>query len=281
MPPLTLENYFGAENTRISNSKISDYLKSKEYFYKKHVLHTIHEEPSPSMMIGKMVDAALTNRSLSAITNNWQLKVKKSDNPELYDYQQLNPENVVTETILEKALEMAQTVLDSDFYKEDCAKNALTQIPLEGIINNVPVCGIPDSIIIVTDSDTATRIIITDWKTSAPGDVATPERWLRKVQAYGYDRQLVMYQMLIAQNIKKFVSRKKKKVIWEFRHVVIENVKDGIYHTHLFNIHHSVLSEACFTILNTIKEIGENLKIGESAFRDKKLSWEDSITLKR
>lgn len=280
MQKLTPSNYFSPQNTRISNSKISDYLKSKEYFYAKHIEHSLIEEPTDAMIIGKIVDTALTHGNIDSILERWEMKVLKKDDPEKYEFQKnMDQTKLVSETVMTKAVEMAQTVLCSRFYKQDLLRKTYRQIPLEATFNGVEICGLPDQVAL-SDEDVL-RIDITDWKTSAPSDVTTPERWIAKIRDYGYDRQFVMYQILVINNLKKFgVKKKKKNIEWTFRHAVIESVKDGKYGVHLFKIDESLLAEAYFKLRGTIADIAADIKGGKSAFIDKTLAWEDAITLK-
>ena len=83
---LTHNNYFTTENNYLSNSKIRDFLKDPDYFYKRHVTGEITFEPTPSMKIGSAVDLYLTG-SPAAFRKAYQEKVLKKDNPELWKAQ--------------------------------------------------------------------------------------------------------------------------------------------------------------------------------------------------
>ena len=58
---LNSSNYYTGTNNYLSHSKIKDFMKSKPYFKKKHILKDLPRGvSSPSMIIGSAVDVILT-----------------------------------------------------------------------------------------------------------------------------------------------------------------------------------------------------------------------------
>lgn len=270
--PLTAENYHTPENDRLTNSKIGDFMKSRTYFYEKHVERSLVEEKSPSLQLGTMVDAALTAGSIKGITDNWEVAVLKRDDPDAYARQKENPDRVVTATVMEKATEIAETVLRSRWYGSDSlSSSACVQRPIVGTLAGMPVAALPDRFEVVPISDDHDHVIVTDWKTSAAGDCATPWRWERKCKDYGYFRQFALMQCIFRQNIKK------KRVTFEFRHAVIETTKVGQYRQHLFIIDEQYIQEAYWSLLDAVTEIGRLMPLGKEAFVDPTPSWDDAV----
>lgn len=259
---LTPENYHTPENTCITNSKVGDFLRSRRYFFERHVARTIPDEETPSMQLGSMVDRALTEGTVDAITNNWQVAVLKRDNAELFEWQKEHPECVVTSAQMEKAIEMAGTVLASPWYNEDQKRLALKQMPIVGTLGGVEVSFLVDSLIL-----DGKDFVVTDWKTSRNTDMS-PWSWRRKCNAYGYFRQMALARYILNQQYPG--SR------YTFRHAIIGNTKEGRYPMALYEIDPLLLTEPYFELVHTVREIDRCLALGESAFVDTLPGWESA-----
>ena len=79
---LSCENYFTPENTAISNSKVNNFLLSKEYYFGRHIAHTIEFERTSSIKIGSIADALVTGGEIP-----FHVKCLKRDNPDRFDLQ--------------------------------------------------------------------------------------------------------------------------------------------------------------------------------------------------
>ncbi|MCP5375218.1 MAG: PD-(D/E)XK nuclease-like domain-containing protein [Rickettsiaceae bacterium] len=130
MPKLTLKNYYTPKNNYLTSSKLKDYIKDPYYFYQKHITHEITETlDTPSVKIGSAVDCYLT-RSASIFNKTYQRKVTKKENPDLYEYQQIAPENLLTPAEYERTLGIIDAVKRTTLYK-DIKKNFKKQVILQ------------------------------------------------------------------------------------------------------------------------------------------------------
>jgi len=279
---LTKENYHTTQNTAISCSKIKDFRASPQHFWEKHVSHETSDDPTDAMKLGSMVDAALTAGTLKAIDDGWQLKMKKptktgNENYEAeigdYQWQKENPEKIATDTMLEKAFEMARAILELDWYKEDAVRKPHYQAPILGRVGDMEVCFMPDHYILETTAPGKMRITITDWKTSAPSDVTNKWRWINKCRSYGYFMQFAMCKLIFTQLFPKH------EIEFVFRHAVIESQKNGRYHDHLFIIPESYIVDDYWTIVHTVREIQRCITIGKDAFVDPSQNWNMATVL--
>lgn len=192
---LTHKNYFTAKNKHISNSKVNDFLLSKEYYYKKHIARTIKEELTPSMQVGKMVDLYVSSGKPSEIAKEFSIKVLKSENPELYEAQKLMDQSyIVSKDIYDRAITMGKKIVESNLYRWWKEYDAQFQVLLTATYSDVPVCGIADVITVRKDMQT---IFIDDIKTAAASAMKSPYAWVRHCEEYGYLRQLAHYKAMV------------------------------------------------------------------------------------
>jgi len=263
---MTIEKYFSKANKAISNSKVSDYLKSKEYFYFKHVKGTLIEEPSPSMQLGSMIDLAFSSGSLDVLRENYAVKCLKKDDPARFELQKGIPkENLVTEATWSKAIGMSEAILREPFFAWYAGKKSETQTPLFGKIVDgdlsVDICGLPDRV--TEDGDT---IYIDDLKTSAPGSMRSAKSWFYHFQDFGYFRQLAVYSYL-----KKRLKPNKKIVC---RHIVVSSQLEGRYQVQLYVIPESLLIPAFYEFGTIALDIAR-----ETEWKDEPITWSSAVTL--
>lgn len=278
LPVLTEENYYSPENTCISNSKVGDYLLSPEYYYAKHVRHSIVEETTEAMELGKMVDAAFSAGSLAAIEAKWRVKQGRGDT----DNDGREP---VTLAKWEKAVEMSDTILKSDwygFYSRPGVKAAFQTI-LTGTVNagrkTVGICGKPDAL--VFDENVKT-VYIDDLKTAALGAMRNSTTWFWHCVEFGYLRQLANYKMMVEQTIRTVNEVREGANVpkydgWKVkcRHAVISSTKRGKYLTKLFLIPDRLLESPGRTFTKTVIEIANR-----KTFVDPPVKWEEAEELK-
>jgi hypothetical protein len=207
---LTPKNYYTNKNRYISNSKISDWLKDKNYFYRKHMLGTVDQEPTDALIIGKAVDIWLTGSRKKFEGEFIGVKRRGGDIPK--------GTTELTLTQYDEVVALCEAVEATTVYKEIRSdKGFKSQVIMQldykaGLFNGY--CGIPD--FIKVDGDTCTII---DLKTTR--DIS-PEKYYRHCLEYGYFRQQAMYQMLAQHN---FGCTK-----FESYHLVVEKDADGIHH---------------------------------------------------
>lgn len=239
---LTHRSYYTKKNKHISNSKVSDFLKSKEYYKAKHIKHTVEFNVTPSMKIGSMVDLALTKGTISAIKRKYSVKCLKRDNPSLYEKQKtMSDDYLVSETEFNKAKALSKKVLQSPLYEWYLENAAMFQVILTDNYEGVDVCGVADAIT-VTDS----TVYLDDWKTSTPGAMRSPKHWLWHCEDLGYLRQLAHYRNMLSK------TWGDKEIVC--RHIVISN--DSMFpQVKIYEFLHQQLDNPLREMLDTVRDI--------------------------
>ncbi len=249
---LTLSNYYTSDNKYLTNSKISDYLASPHYFYRKHVLGEIESKPTKAMIFGSAVDFLLAqddDKPVFQIVSRKNLK---------------NPPNgyvEVNESEYKEIFEVADAVANTKVFKDidkNFQKNVILSIDKPIGKYFVGLAGRPDYLKI-TDKE----IIIGDLKTARTTD---PRKYFYHCKEYGYFRQQAFYQML-ADNL--YPERKMKSY-----HLVVDKIKD-IYNVQLFELDEEEIFNAKVELLKIIKEISQR-----TDYSKPKLSWKDAIKLR-
>lgn len=263
---LTLENYYSAENKAISNSKVGDFLLSKEYYYAKHIARTLPpEEPTDAMTLGKMVDAAFSEGSVAAIGKKWKLQEKRGEKQE-----DGGPEPV-TLAMWTKAVEMSEALLGAEFYQLYRNQNhqVYFQVPLADYLvidkpvgqgkqkKKVAICGLPDVVVMPVNSNI---VYIDDLKTSAPGAMKSPSSWYWHCVELGYFRQMAVYRLLIE------LAYPGRKVIC--RHISISSQKRGKHAIKLWELPEQALEEGVIQFKAAIYDIAT-----EKKWKDEPIPW--------
>ena len=115
---LTEENYFTPENDYLSHSKIKDFLLSKPYFLKKHILKELPPQvKTPSMQIGSALDCLLTEGQES-FDNNYDFAVLKKEDAEKFEELKTTDKTVMTKANYQKVLGMADALRCTDAFKD-------------------------------------------------------------------------------------------------------------------------------------------------------------------
>ena len=260
---LTEQNYYSPENDWISNSKVSDFLRSKRYFYEKHIEHSIADEDTPSMMLGRMVDLIFSAGSVAALEGAYKIKDARGEK---------QVEGGPVPVTLEKwnqAIEMGLTLITSNWYSfyhtpglEVDFQKILTGYVQDGK-KKIGVCGKTDMFAI----DHANKVIyIDDLKTAALGAIRNSTTWFWHCHEFGYFRQLWHYKNMAAALYPEY------KVIT--RHAVLSSGKDGVYKTKLFIIPEHLLREPGKQFTATVKAIAK-----EKKFADPAIGWENAETM--
>jgi len=252
MGHLNHENYFTKENKHLSNSKISDWLKSKHYFYKKHISCETSQSVTDAMVLGSAVDTWLTE-SREEFEKQYIQVTKRSRNGDTPWRYQLN------KTMYDAVENMCTSAEDSPALKalSDYETQKILQSDIQlGHFDGI--AGIPD--LIKIDGDTCE---IVDLKTAKTID---PTKYHWHCIDFGYYRQQAMYQIL-AENIYKCKN-------FRSRHVVIEKDPDGINHVQTFILNQGRINkdkDFLFQVFESIKN--------EKDFLPHKASWDDAIEI--
>jgi len=264
MPKLTSKNYHTKANKYLSTSMIKVFMASKERFKEQYIDRTFVREPSPSMMLGSMVDMIATE-SMRKFKMNYTPSVFKKDNPVLFEKQKDCRRQVVTQVQYDTAMRMADSLLQTEAFQD--IKDHQTQIVLthnQSMSHSLlGLCGMLDFLYV----DEAKKIaIITDLKTSASFGI--PDKYYYKALDYGYFLQMAMYQLLVHVNFNIPIAN------IECRHIVVINDPDNIHPVYTYKFSDEILSASADILSMQIAKL--NIEID---FKRDDVSWEDSIIL--
>ena len=245
---LTKSNYYTTKNRYISNSKISDWLKSKRYFYEKHVLGTREKEETAALIIGKAVDTWLTVSRREFEKQYIRVARRSKEDGKIIQ---------LTESQYDEVVGICEAVEKHSCYQE--FKNAKKQVILQmdKKIGMFPgICGIPDAI-------SQDNKIIFDLKTSNTID---PKKYFYHAQAFGYFRQQAIYQMLMEETMGAtgVISY----------HLVVEKDPDKIYKVRTFLLDQYIINQEKENVKKILENIGK-----EEKFEDEDVSFTDAILL--
>jgi len=261
---LTKKNYHTLDNKYLSSSKIKDFLKDPNYFYKRHVTGEIIFEPTPSMRIGSAVDLWLTG-SKAQFDKTYCKKVMKKDNPDLYKYQQECGAELLSPSDYEKVEGMCERVRKLSVYK-DIKKNFKSQKILKidkklGLFDGI--AGIPDWYYIFEENGIE-HCVIVDLKTAQN---VHENKFKYVCMDYGYYLQQAVYQMLLSYlypNIKDFQSFI----------LAVENTAP--YITNLFELDQQEIEFQKLEVTRVLDLIA-SYKVKD--FKPKNINWEEAIKL--
>lgn len=257
---LTPDLYFTPKNTAISNSKVSDFLKSKEYFFKKHIEHSLPKVHTVPMKVGSIVDSLLCGE-----IPQYQVKVLKKDDPNTFAEQKhMDPDMLVTETQWRTAQNAAQAVTGEAFYQWYMQNKAEFQVLLQANYKGVEICGMAD--VVTRLGDIA---YIDDFKVVSQNKVTSEKTWYWNCMDYGYFRQLAVYRfmlMVMFPEIKSVVCR----------HVAIGKParEEEPFKIRLYQIHPVIIDLALKEFLNGVEAIDK-----EKDWVDPPITWNDIITI--
>lgn len=278
---LTLATYFDPKRPHMSVSQINDYIKSPEYFYKKHVAKSIPRKPPTSpMKVGSYVDACLTNPK---VAKKYQQKFERTcyakDDRETYDLETqiidaqkaLGDEYVLTDTEWLKGTQLVEFIKSQPFWQKGF-KEAIMQQPMEmtlSLINGcfALLCGLPDRMDWETGPEDTPCLHIQDLKMSSFIKTSTPAKWFYNAREMGYIRQFAMYRMLACATYS--IPRDRIR----FSHAVGIWHEDGLVDVKLYTFPTHEINKAEKEILVALELISSGL------FSRKRLSWDDAIDL--
>ena len=250
---LTKKNYFTNDNKYISNSKIGDWLKDKNYFYRKNFLGTVEREVSDPMIIGSAVDTFVTGGE-KKFKDEYIVVTRRSKKQPDYEHQLNN-------TMYNQVEKMSRNIMSQDAYKGLEGYTSQKILQIEKPIGIFPgMCGIPDWFKV--DGD---RAVIVDLKTA---EDANPGKYFYKCRDYGYFRQMAFYYLLISHNYGvKFDN-------FRFRHLVVEKDKTGINNVFTFEFKPKRVEEALEELIITLDDIAV-----ETEFAPHNASWDKAVII--
>ena len=246
-------NYFTDENKYLSNSKVSDWLKDKHYFYKKHITGEINSPVTDAMVLGSAVDTWLTESKEAFEAQYIQVtrRSKKGDTPWRYQLTKTmydSVENMCTNAETSPAV----LQLQKEYKAQEIMQCDIELTHFKGL------CGIPDWYRV--DGDTAD---IVDLKTAQSIDV---HKYHYKCLDLGYYRQQAFYQIMLEKKYgcTNFMSR----------HLVIEKDPDNINHVQTFILNQEKIEaekDFLFQIFESIKK--------EVDFAPHRATWDEAIEI--
>ena len=194
MIKLTKENYFSTNNGALSSSKIKDFLRCKNYFYRKHIEGSIEQTKTKAFDIGSAVDDLLTqigNKSRFAVVEgDGRLKAVKEEREKLENKGLTVLNSSDYQLIIDLASAVEKTSAYQFIMKNNFVLQDILQVPYDfknGLFTSL--AGIPDFYRI--SGDTAT---IVDLKTTT--DI-NPRKYHYTCEEYSYYRQIAFYGILL------------------------------------------------------------------------------------
>jgi hypothetical protein len=199
MIKLTKENYFSPQNTAISSTKVRDFLKSKELYYKRYVTKELPYDITPSITLGQLVDSVIERGSLEEFKKTYTVSVLKRDNAELFEKQKtMDPDKILTPDTYARVVAISDKILRSPFYNWYRNRSSQFQVPLQKHIvtkdSEFDICGMIDVLTIEPHT-----IYIDDLKTTNSSSIRSPMHWAYHVRDYAYDRQMAVYRALVKE----------------------------------------------------------------------------------
>ena len=259
---LTQNNYFSSERPHLSNSQVTDFLKSKEFFWRKYVLKEIPFETTANMRIGSMTDDMLCGKP-----PRFQVQVLKRDDPDLYEVQKNMPRDLlVTEREWIEAVSHAKSIMREPCYKWYAENGAKFQFLLQGDWKGIPICGMAD---VVTETEEA--VFVDDFKIVGKLKVTTPTKWFYNCEEMGYFRQLAAYKFMWQQ----MNPDDKRPIIC--RHLISTKETEGLYKVIPIVIEETLLSFPLEDFKNGIEGIAEIL--ASKKWHDDPVTWTNAKIL--
>jgi len=235
MKKLTQKNYFTAENTNLTASKIKDYLLDPYYYHQKHVLRTIEEEPSDAMIIGKGLDTLIMYGKKKF--NRLYKPVARRGKADGLKYTELTPLQY------QKITEMANRIMSTTAYKEleTFERQVILSMPEVAGGGTKGLAGMLDFLKVDKEKGLAT---IVDLKTTRSVDSRSYHFACLEL---GYWVQCCAYVKLVRHNFGI------EKV--SFFHLAIEKDDKGIYPVKVFQFNEKAINKNIIYLDETIKEI--------------------------
>ena len=257
MQTLSKDTYFSVKNHFLTNSRINDFLKDKNYCYKKNITGEIENKKTGPMTIGSGVDCILTD-CREAFDKKYVVVARRN--------LKLPPKDIIelTQAQFDEIIAISESVARQDAYKEIKNEGHIAQEILTMEMDLGKFCGlagIPDWYKV-----NGQEAIITDLKTANQANSAT--KYFYHCLDYSYFRQAAMYSLLLKHKYPEI-----KNITC--RHLVVETDVDGVNKVYTF-----ILSEER---INMEKEFILDIVLpaikAETEFAPSNVKWSDSVVI--
>jgi len=250
MIKLTPENYFSKENPYLSNSKCNNWLRDKEYFHEKHILHSVPNVVTDALVFGSAVDTWLTEGE-EAFRKEFIAVDRRSRKSEIPWSKQLS------RSVWDEIEAVCRAVEATDAYQalEGHKKQVILSHDMD-LTHFKGIAGVLDFLLV--DGDSA---VITDLKTTKNVDT---NKYHWSCVDYGYYRQLAMYDMLVRKNYPevKHITH---------RHIAVEKKTNKVRTFSVAPQRIALEKEVLVDIFADIKQ--------EVDFKNPPVTWEDTVTI--
>ncbi len=249
MKKLTYQNYYTSANKYLSSSKLTDWFFDKYYFYQKHILNKITEEPTNAMKTGKAIDYYVFNGRIKFESHYLKVERRNLKNPP-QGYEELLPDDY------DNIMAMGEMICSQSCFRDLKDFKAQEILQYEEPIGYFKgLCGIPDWYKIEKEKG-----IIVDLKTISA---------MNRIPFYrAFFIQQAFYQILLSL-LNPGISS------WESRLFVLAKNEDrNFYFCEMFLIEQDCLEK----IKVQIKEVIEDIK-QERDWLPHDANWENSRDL--
>lgn len=230
---LTQQNYHTLASRYLTNSRIGDWLKCKQFFKERHITGQRPGKQTEAMKIGSAVDLILSE-GIDAFYAKYTVPVRRNlKNP---------PTDIIelTQSQYDDCLDMGKVMLAQPFYEEikDYKKQEIITADMPIGEHFVGLSAIPDFYQI---KDGICDIV--DLKTAADADT---RKYFYKCLDFGYFRQFAVMTIIfrgMGLGIKEF----------RYWHYVCEkNTNDSIFTPHLFRLANERVEWHCNEVMDLI-----------------------------
>lgn len=233
---LTHKNYHTKANIFLTTSKVKDYLLDPHYFYKKHVERAIEEDKSDALVVGSMVDLALSE-GVDKMNSLFEPVTRRNKNRE-------DSVTEVTQAMYDEAISLVIAVMGTTAWKE--IKKYKNQVVLEMPLQDTEHFG--DRFVGMLDflhvDEKNKKAVIVDLKTSRTVD---SRKYTWHAIEFGYWLQAAAYSMLVKINYDVDTV--------DFYHLVVEKDPKGINKVKTFKFEESGIKHCEVFMLETIRQI--------------------------
>jgi hypothetical protein len=244
---LNKDNYFSLNNGFLTNSKIGDFLKCPEYFYKKHITGEIERDVTSAMSVGKGVDELLTQdkiESMYFVAGDRRTKGGKAEAQEKIE----QGYEIISAKEYEDMMALAIAVERTKAYKQlkDFTAQEILAVEMELGEHFKGIAGIPDFYKI---NPATNKCIIVDLKTAR---TVEPRPYHFHCLDFGYYRQFAMYSILLKAKYPKITE-------FEYFHLTVDKTKD-INHVRTLRLANLDVNDEIENLENIFKAIKNTKK---------------------
>jgi len=249
---LTYATYHTPENTAITNSKVRDFLRSKEFYKAKHIDRTVPDSMTPSMMLGSVVDCVFNGFALGD-----EFTREKGDG---------SGKPYVQPAVWSKGIEIGEFLTRQGFFRWYDGKRCDVQVPLWTDVTqngqSFTIASLPDRLTYHKGT-----VYVDDLKTTRNSDIETPERWYWKCVRSGYFRQFGAMAECVAQKFPEATGA-------VFRHIAVGTTKEGTWPVKLYTVPLPLVAVGASEFMDAAALI-----TAEREWNDPPIVWESAVDL--